>query len=424
MDKNTIVVGINGDNIYACDVVDGVWYYYTELEMKSLLQELKGVHFSGVTVDKNGDVTFTSDDEKILFGNMDKLKEHDAFKDIYLHLKEESDKIVKNAQKEKLKQRKHHRLTRLAAFTMAAFISLPGSVDESLIRSNGFNYIDQYLTLDFENIKDSEFSLGELDTRVLQGICTVGENTFITAYDSSDDRDKSVVYILDKDNNCINEKYLYNNSHVGGICYDDENEIFWITDKNGTISGYTYDALFYDKDEICTPKFKQIDVGSEDLINYQGIPSVGYIAYHKGKIFVGNFAIDGSGILKSFDIKKNGSIDIESCKKAKFFNKVQGISFYEKNDETYLLASVSYGKYSESDLLVLKYDEDCNDYTKKVTTSCKMPPMMEQITFNDNGKLMTLYESNAIKYKTAFRNNSDVVVTNLDKVVDQVFKSL
>ena len=46
-----------------------------------------------------------------------------------------------------------------------------------------------------------------------------------------------------------------------------------------------------------------------------------------------------------------------------------------------------------------------------------MPNMLEQISFNENGLLLTVYEANAKKYKTKFsRTNYDLVEIDLSIV--------
>ena len=320
--------------------------------------------------------------------------------------------------KKRINMKKILGVNKLAIFSVVATLSLPISLRrEELVGKN-------YNLTSINKMVEDEYSFSELETMVLQGICSVGDNTFITAYDSSDDKGNSVVYILDKNNNCIKEVALYNNSHVGGICYDDKNEMFWITDKGGTISGYTYNSIFDNKGQTCTPRFKKIDVGSGDLINYKGNASAGYITYDDGKLYVGNFSIDGNGVLKTFDVLKDGNIDLDSCRKIKFLDKVQGISFYKKDGEKYLLVSCSFGRFNNSELKVFKYRDNCLDYSKEIYTKCEMPPMLEQIAFNKDGKLITLYEGNAKKYGGLFqKKNSDVIVMDIDDVFSESSKN-
>lgn len=419
---STIVIDVFDDKIRAYDDdSEEICNYYSGIEISSLLEEIPKLEFDAMQVDeKNNSLTCTYGDEVLVFRNLSRLRWFDEFDSVNRHLEKERDKLIINKQKEKLKNRKSKKVSRLSIFALATMLALPCEIDADAI-----NQYVTYSDVSYSEIKDSEYSIDGLDSMVLQGICSIGDNTFITAYDSSWKKDNSIVYILDKNNECIKEVELYNNSHVGGICYDDDNEIFWITDKGGTISGYTYDAIYYDNSEVASPKFKKVDVGSNDLINHKGLASAAYITYHDGQIFVGNFFVSGNGILKSFDIKDDGNIDLDSCKTAKFLDKVQGISFYEKDGQDYLLVSSSYGQVSSSELKIFKYDKDSCDYTVVPFIQMDMPPMMEQITFNKNGKLVTLFESNAAKFKKINNASSDVVVTNIGEVVDNTnFKVL
>lgn len=415
MDKSVIVIDVLDDELFAYDEDDITNRRYSDIEKRALLQELPYFFYDSMSIDhETNEISCVYGTEVIKFRNIEKLREFSEFKVVNAHLEKERNRLVSEKQVEKLKSRKNKKVSRFALFGMAALLSFPSSINYDVATK----YV-QYSNVSFVDIKDSEYSIDNLDSNVLQGVCVVGNYTFLSAYDSSLDKDNSTIYILNKDNECIREVTLYNNSHVGGICYDQEHRIFWITDKGGTISGYSFNSIFYSQEDIIEPIFKKIDVGSEDLINYKGYSSAGYITYHNGKVFVGNYSIDGTGILKSFDILEDGSIDKKSENRIKFLDKVQGISFYEKNGKDYLLVSSSYGKFFNSELKVFKYYEDCKDYSNLPSIQVTMPPMMEQITFNKNGKLVTLYESNALKYQTMINaKNSDVVVTDIGTVVE------
>ena len=80
-----------------------------------------------------------------------------------------------------------------------------------------------------EKIISDRINLPDEENKVFQGICNVGNFVFVTAYD--DNGDNSVIYILDGKKH-IKTVTLYNNSHVGGICFDNINNLFWITDKD------------------------------------------------------------------------------------------------------------------------------------------------------------------------------------------------
>ena len=281
-DRTSIVVDVEDGKICAYD--DGndvIWKNYSSIELSSLLEEIPRLLFDSISISDDNLVVCSFGDEEIIFKHIDKLREFQEFALVNSHLDNEQSRLVSKKQVDKLKDRKSKKLTRLAAFTLATVLALPSGLEASGLSAGLFNS-----NVSYNQIIDEEYSIDNLDTMVLQGVCTVGDNTFITAYDSSWKMKNSVVYVLDKNNECIKKVNLYNNSHVGGICYDDEHEMFWITDKYGTISGYTYDSIYYDESDKVYPKYRKVDVGSKDLINYKGWPSVAYITYHEGKLFL------------------------------------------------------------------------------------------------------------------------------------------
>lgn len=264
---------------------------------------------------------------------------------------------------------------------------------------------------------DSKFYLKDLGDFVLQGICEVGDYFFISAYDSSNKKDNSIIYILNKNYELIRKTTLYNNSHVGGLCYDMEHDLFWITDKKGTVSGYRYEDIF--NNSCVVPKYKSIDVGSKDLLNHKDMPSVAYICYFDKRLFLGNFSNNGNGLLKEFKLKEDGNIDLSTEKKSLFLDNVQGLYLYMKNEDIYLLVSTSFGRYKKSVLKILKY-KDIDNYRDEDIVNIEMPSMMEQIIVSKDNKLMSLYESNSKKYKNIFNRHGDICIIDMEKIINNI----
>ena len=414
MRNSVIIIDVKDNELCAYDQEDINYRQYSLVEKKALLHELLCIHYDSIELNDNNEMICMCDNDCIIFRNFQELRKLSEFSHVYEYLEKEQTRLINLKQKDKLKNKKNKLVTRVAIFGIAAILSLPCMINTSHANIEARNKSANYL-----DIKEGSYSLENIDTNVLQGVCTVGEYTFITAYDSSKDKNNSTVYVINKNNDCIREVTLYNNSHVGGICYDQKHEIFWITDKGGTISGYSFNSIFYSKEDIIEPVYKKVDVGSKDLINHKGNPSAAYIAYHNNKLYVGNFSTNGTGILKSFDILEDGNINIKSETIAKFLDKVQGITFYEKDGKEYLLVSSSYGKFSNSNLRVFKFDEKCEDYNDSLSIDIEMPSMMEQITFNKDGQLITLFESNAQKYKVEKNmQNNDVIITNIEEIIE------
>lgn len=75
-----------------------------------------------------------------------------------------------------------------------------------------------------------------------QAICKVNHYTLITAYDSSTNSkgasiSKSVVYVLDSNNELVKTLVLPDSYHVGGIAYDSANGLILIAKASASAVG-------------------------------------------------------------------------------------------------------------------------------------------------------------------------------------------
>lgn len=262
--------------------------------------------------------------------------------------------------------------------------------------------------------KCESYDLGELGSYVLQGICVIGNKTLITAYSNDDENSK--IYVLNENNEIIKETLLYNNAHVGGICYDYDHDYVWITDKGTTISAYKLDDILTEK--IILPEYKQINIGGFDFCDIQ---SVAYITYDDNKIFVGNYSNSSLSVIRSFEIRTDGFIKLNTCKEAKFTKQVQGVTFYEKDNNKYIIVSSSYGPIKKSKLKIYKYNKNITNYNDVNYIEFILPPMLEQITVSEQEKLISLFEINASKYKIFSNDQKDVVEYDIEKMKTKDF---
>ena len=259
----------------------------------------------------------------------------------------------------------------------------------------------------------------EKDSYVIQGICVVDDYIFVSLYNDLISK-SSKVFIYDLDMNLIKECSLNNNSHVGGIAYDDINQIVWITDIKGTVSGYNKDE-FIVNDHI-NPKYYRLDV-SKGLTNIYGNNSVAYITYYDGYLFLGDYALETFSTMKKFKIQDNGSINPDDYEKIYFYGLVQGLSFFEHDGSTYMLVSSSIGTNFKSNIKLVKYDPNIKDYRNEKCLNIEMPNMLEQIYMDKSNKLYSTFESNADKYKKNIKHSGDIIIEDLDeKIEDYIHK--
>lgn len=257
----------------------------------------------------------------------------------------------------------------------------------------------------------SSFNIPNMEDFIIQGISNIKGNLFITAYAGNKDKD-SKLFIF-SDNKLLKNINLYNNSHVGGITYDDKHNIVWITDKAGALSGYNLDKLLLGKVE---PLYKKVYVG-DGLLNVYGFNACAYVSYYNNKLYVGNYNTKNKSVLKEYSLLDDGNIDVDNYRVINFTDTVQGIAFYEYENTTYLLVSSSVGRYSKSKLSIFNYDS--NSYRDNELKCIYLPPMMENITILDN-KLVCAFECNAYKYRGNKHTCDDVLILNLLDIIKTV----
>ena len=257
----------------------------------------------------------------------------------------------------------------------------------------------------FDTSIEYEYNIDELDDYVLQGLCKVDDRYLLSAYDNS--HGNSILYVLDDSFKRIATKELDTSSHVGGITYDEVHDNIWITDKNGSISAYDKADIMSDEKKI-NSKYNNIYVG-EGLTNWFGSISAAYITYYNNRIYVGNYNISSSSIIKEYNLNDDGTLDTSSYNKYNVSQFVQGITFYEKDGVTYLITSSSFGQFLPSKLQI--YDFSTLERVKAISTK----KMMEEIIIDDD-KLITLYEANAKIYRIGDDSN-DIIVSDLNKIL-------
>lgn len=298
-------------------------------------------------------------------------------------------------------------------------LTLLGLVFMTTLNSSGSKgVINEKVPFD-KNMIQQELDV-DSDSYVIQGICVVDDYIFVSAYNDSISK-PSKVFLYDLDMNYIKEVNLNNNSHVGGIAYDSLNQIVWITDVKGSISGYNKDE-FLVNDSI-NPKFYRLDV-SKGLVNLYGNTSVAYIACHNGYLFLGDYTAEAFSTMKRYKIQDNGSINPDEYDKSYFYGLVQGLSFYDYNGNTYMFVSSSISNKLKSNIKLVKYDPNIKDYRNEKCVNFEMPNMLEQIYMDESNKLYTVYESNADKYFKGTRHSSDILIEDFDEKIDDYINKL
>ncbi len=295
--------------------------------------------------------------------------------------------------------KKNNKLAFLSILTSAVILtsSVPVDTTTNSYVSSYYDVLLDDITSEYELVTDN-VNFVPKDNYVPQGLALSKEYLFTSSFDYYKDKN-SIITVYDYDGNFINQCLLDHDSHVGGIAYDKDNELLWVTTSYGCVSAYSIKDVISKKE--VKPVYKDIDVGS-NLPNYiyPWHNSVSFLTIYENELYVGNFSLRNDGVVKRYSLDKDGAkLTLKYKNSFKVPNMVQGVTFYKKEDKTYILFSRSYGRNTSSILQIFKYDEDVANYRDDdlVSVSIKMSPMLEQIAIKD-ASLYVLFESNAKPY--------------------------
>lgn len=246
-----------------------------------------------------------------------------------------------------------------------------------------------------------------------QGVKIAGDYLVMSAY-SHDHQHNSVLYVLDKETGkYIKTIVLEGTPHVGGITYDHLHENLWVTtvnEKAGKERHAQVSAIALKDLENYNFEKSKAPITYKYQVNLGEIPEASFIGYDENRLYVGLFETDRDGIIVSYDIAKDVSLDLDVTSKKTVLNqrtlvepkriytiqrKIQGIAFYEDK----IILSQSYGR-RDSKLLIYDDPEKNNliDLADEPVKEIEMPPYLEQIT-GHKGKLYLIFESATKKYR-------------------------
>lgn len=174
------------------------------------------------------------------------------------------------------------------------------------------------------------------DLYKVQGYTKTKKDIILSAYKKGH---YSRLYIYDNESHKLKDVVeMKHKAHVGGVTYDDKNNIVFVTGSNGTLHAYKYNS------------YKELD----NNITVQEITqhNMATICFFEGKLYVSTFGIRSKLIEIEYKINKN-KVEMVSCRKVSHLGTaVQGLAFYKN----YLVTSISYGKNNKSRLIT--YDRD------------------------------------------------------------------
>lgn len=239
-----------------------------------------------------------------------------------------------------------------------------------------------------------------------QGYTETDEYKIVSAYKKGSN---SRLYYYDKETGkFVGYVELNNKDHVGGITYDPDDKLLFVTGSDGEVNCYDHEAI---EQAMATadldPGKPAIDLNNEQYsgieidcnINIEdelGIDDPATIYYHDGKLYVSTYRSKGDFV--SYDIKcnrsKDGKVSVDGgqmhiisrdCPAA-----TQGISIYEKDGKKYVaFARSAKGMKSSIDVYELNDDETLGEMSGSITIDHKG---LEGIKINDDGTVTGIYE--------------------------------
>lgn len=248
-----------------------------------------------------------------------------------------------------------------------------------------------------------------------QGLCVSDEYIFISAYcgikryktdleensNYGKNKDKlaaeenhkvhnSVIYILDRETGAyLKTLVLPDSNHVGGLATDGKNLfIAKSTDKQVSLISSAQLAL--------AMQTKSLTVKARYEMSADCGCTASVITYHNGILWVGVFNEKSDGELNGF--RMNEKLSLEKAVSVKLPSKVNGIAFYDYEDETCLVVGSSYGRKNLSKAYlytVTGYGEANMELLKKDIYT--LPPTVQNFAFYGT-KVYHIYESAATCY--------------------------
>lgn len=184
-----------------------------------------------------------------------------------------------------------------------------------------------------------------------------GYNSRLYVYDIKSQKLKDVVSLDHK-------------SHVGGVTYDNKNDILFVTGTGGSLYAYK------------NKSYKKIDTD----IKIDGITpnNMATLYYFEGVLYTSTFGIRSHLIKIKYEAQKDFIKEIETKEIAKLGLAVQGLAIYKN----YLVSSQSYGKNNKSRLITYDMDNKMKVLNKRNVVHSGL----EGIYSDNEGNLTGVFE--------------------------------
>ncbi|CZQ93149.1 YncE family protein [Trichococcus ilyis] len=245
-------------------------------------------------------------------------------------------------------------------------------------------------------------------TMTPQGLAVNADYLFLSAYCQTKEHN-SVVYVLDKKSGSfIKEIVLDGIPHAGGLAYDNNHDLLWVTSEKGdtaqVITLALADIEAYDFMAASEP------IRYADSIDLPDIKRASTITVHGNDLYAAYFNDNGASVMHRYAISTKENADgkevrtLDTGKSTeeaypddvdKIGREIQGLAFHQEK----LMLSRSAGREDDSTLLSFDRLQETENFTdKNASTEIALPAYLEQIAV-DGKQLYILFESGAYPYR-------------------------
>lgn len=225
---------------------------------------------------------------------------------------------------------------------------------------------------------------------VVQGFTKAGNLLIVSAYSKAEGED-SILYVMNMGGKLQKIVDLGFRAHTGGIAYDEEHDLLWVTGPEGMVYAIRWSSVLDDtyQGEIQV----SFDAG---LLNHNEAKVASFLTYYEGELFVGSYVDGASGTLNRYDLADVAAPVLLSS--ASIPERIQGITFQRdmQTGEKFMLLSQSY-QTEDSALLRFVYEEQTGEYVEPAESHV-LPEGAEQIQITADG-LYILFESACRPYR-------------------------
>ncbi len=250
----------------------------------------------------------------------------------------------------------------------------------------------------------------ELKHYVMQGMAMTPEYTFVAAYDK--EGGKSILYALDAEKNWTATLWLPEASHCGGMAYDENHNLLWVTGPEGSVYAMDYEHV---KAVIATSTDRYtLTEGLEicgayqtDLVNHSGAKVASFMSVDGDKMYIGSYTLDMEGRLNIYDIADDGSLERAGTQQIP--QKIQGLTVWTGADGSKHMVMVQGAQTDDTSLLVFDYIEpepETGYAEKNATAAYILPEGGEQPVADGNGVWVD-FESSSLPYRYSCRVAND-----------------